>query len=124
MSDKNFTGVGNMNVNKQPVDNREFFKDTAYPGRDWVYNKIVKRYGDKGNAWTTSDTVIWSGFLYYVVDYLFAIAFIALIYYVVNWTYGKYGIARAGMVFGVMLLWRINVLIRQATHTNRLLGAK
>jgi hypothetical protein len=111
-------------VVKEPVDNSAFCKSTDRPGRDWVYNKILKRYGDKGNAWTASDSFLWQGFLYYVVDYIFAVGFIGLITWLLVLTYDHFGPVKACIVAFVMLLWRVNIIVRQGNQTNRLLGAK
>lgn len=49
---------------KKPVDNTKYMKDTGQRFRDRIYNWVVARYGKKGNAWSTSDTVVWQGAIY------------------------------------------------------------
>jgi hypothetical protein len=113
-----------VGVKKEPVDNSEFHKSTPYPARDLVYNKIVDRYGVKGNAWKTSDSIIFQGFIYYVWDYVMAIVVIGVLTWILVLTYDRFGLAKTGIVAFVMLLWRVNILIRQGAQANRLMGAK
>jgi hypothetical protein len=97
---------------KEPVDNSEFYEHTAYPKRDKIYNAVVARYGKKGNLWTKSDTFIFYGFIYTIWDYFIMVLFLWLIYFAANFFYEKYGLWRAISFLFVVILIRINMLIR------------
>lgn len=106
---------------KEPVDNSKFVRHTEYPGRDAIFNAIVRRYGKKGNIWTKSDEFIWGGALYYVWDYFFALMFIYLVYWLATATYDRFGLFKAMMVVTAMTLLRINALVRKLTLNNQLM---
>jgi hypothetical protein len=101
-----------MSQLKTPVDNSIHFKHTEYHLRDKLYNKIVARYGAKGNLWTSSDTFVFGGFLYFIWDYFIMVLFLWLIYFAANFFYEKYGLWRAISFLFVVILIRINMLIR------------
>lgn len=65
-------------VKKNPVDNSVHHRKTEFLLKDRLYNRIVDRYGVKGNPWQTSDSFVWRGSIYelpslvgYVVQILF-----------------------------------------------------
>lgn len=106
---------------KEPVDNSAFLEHTEYPARDKVYNWIVMRYGEKGNPWKKSDTLVFYGFIYHLWDFIPSLLFIYFTYWIVNYSYVHYGWFKAITVLAVMFLFRVNALLRVQRQTNRLL---
>jgi hypothetical protein len=106
---------------KSPVDNSEHFRNTEYHLRDKVYNWLVRRYGQKGNVWQTSDTVVWQGAIYHVWPWIPALLFIYVTYFIANWTYEHYGMFRALTVLAVMMLIRVNTLVRKLDQLIRVM---
>jgi hypothetical protein len=92
--------------------------------RDKVFNFLVKRYEKKNHVWKWHDDFIFGGFIYYIWDWIPMLLYIYVTYLVVNYTYGRYGWFRGILVLGVMVLIRINALIRKVDLTNRLLKGK
>jgi hypothetical protein len=112
---------------KQTFDeNRYPFRQTEYPFRDKIFNNIVRRHlsdgkKKKGLPWTKSDDFVWGGSIYVVWDFIPQLLFLFFVYYIVNMTYDHYGWFKAITVLGVMVLIRVNSLIRQQQTTNRFL---
>lgn len=103
------------------IDNSHFLKKTEYPGRDAIYNWLVKKYERKGKHWKKSDSAVFGGFLYYVWDFVPSLLFIWFTWWLVMLSYDHYGEFHAFVTLGIMLLFRLNALLRQVTMTNRLL---
>ena len=108
---------------KSAVDNSAHYMRSEHPKRDAVYNWIVRRYGEKGNGWGLSDTLVFKGAIFYVWPWIPDLAFVYLMYFILNWTYARYGFERLFVLAIVMLLFRLNALIRAQKHTNALLKA-
>jgi ABC-type protease/lipase transport system fused ATPase/permease subunit len=106
---------------KMPVDNSEFYKSTEHPIRDHVYNGIVARYGKKGNKWEKSDTFVWGGAIYQLWDMFWIVVFIYIVWFIVTWTYDRYGMFKAIVTLAIFFLIRINSLVRQMAQANRYL---
>jgi len=106
---------------KESVDNSKFYRMTEHKLKDKVFNLVVLRYGYKGNKWQKSDDFVWGGFIYYIVDYFWLLIFIYFIYAMGNLLYNKYGLWKAVMFVVVMVLIRLNSLIKKVDQTNRLL---
>jgi hypothetical protein len=109
---------------KEPVDNAEFYEHSEFPRRDKIYNAIVARYGKKGNRWSKSDTFVWKGFIYHIWDYFWMVVFIYIIYWAANALYDHYGMWRAISFIFVVILIRINMLIRVQKKMDRTLHSK
>jgi hypothetical protein len=86
-----------------------------------VFNWIVSRYGEKGNKWNASDDFVWGGFLYHILDFVFLIVFVTFVYWMAGIIYERYGVFRGAAFLVVMVLIRLNSLIRKTDMNNRLL---
>jgi hypothetical protein len=104
-----------------PVDNSAFLRTTEYPRRDAIYNWLVRRYGKLGHPWQKSDKIVFGGFLDYVWPWIPDLFFVYVMYFILKWTYTLYGTERLFMLAVVMVLFRLNALIRAQKHTNALL---
>jgi hypothetical protein len=109
-----------------PEEYVKHLRVSAYPFRDAIYNALVKLHARKGKPWTTegffSDKLFWNTFLDQVWSWIPSLAFIYLMYIVATYTFDKYGLFRAVTVIAVLVLVRVNSVIRQISLTNRLLA--
>lgn len=105
---------------KPPVDNSAHYKETDHKIKDKIYNATVRRYGKKGNRWTFSDTIVWSGFIYEVPAWVGYVAQFWLFWYLAHlYTDRNGGDPAYGLVFlGVLIIIRMAMLSRQLTRTN------
>jgi len=98
------------------------YRQTEYPSRDAVFNWIVRRHLAAGKKpWRKSDDVVWGGFLYHVLDYIFLLIYIWFVWWIVTLMYDHFGMFKAVVTLSIFVLIRLNSLIRQAKLTNRLL---
>jgi hypothetical protein len=115
--------VGSRKARKEPVDNTMHYRETEYPARDKVFNWVVRRYGLKGNKWKTSDDVIFGGVVYHVWDWIPILLFIYFVYFITTWVHDKYGLFRALVVLAIMVIMRLNAVVRKLDQINRRLSA-
>lgn len=98
---------------------------SEYSFRDSVYNAMLTAHAKRGKPWTTSgffnDRLFWNFLLDEVWAWVPSLLFIYVMYFVASWTYDHYGVYRAVILIAVMMAFRLNVLIRQVTFTNKLL---
>jgi hypothetical protein len=106
-------------------DYSKYFRHSEYPFRDSWYNSLVKMHEKRGKPWTTegwfSDRVFWSSFLDQAWPWIPMLVFLYVFYWMTGWIYDHYGTARTVIFVAVMMLFRVNALIRQVTFTNKIL---
>ena len=111
-----------------PEEYEAELRRSEFPMRDAFYNWIVTAYAKRGKKWTTkgifSDRVFFSALFDQAWPWVPMLLFIYVFYWVTGWVYDRYGLARAVMFMAVMMLFRLNVLIRQVTFTNKLLKGR
>jgi hypothetical protein len=108
-------------VKKEPVDNSKHYQKTEHRLKDLMFNKIVDRYGKKGNKWETSDTVVWKGAVYVIPD--IASYIIQLLFF---WWLAMIAIKYRGdgdPIYGVILVL-IFILVRLAMIMKNLVAQR
>jgi len=111
---KKFLGV--MSDKKLEYPERS---NTGQPLKDKVFDWVVRRYEKKGLAWRESDQKIFSGFIYGVGGYFSALLFFAFFGFLFYQTNKLYGFERAVLLALLMILFRVNILIKQIVILNR-----
>jgi hypothetical protein len=94
-------------------------ENTGDTWRDATYNWVVSRYKKNGHAWRKSDTTVWKGFVYGVTAYIGYIIFFSLMMWLLMWIHDKYGAAKAIITALVILLARLNIMIKQLSSLNK-----
>lgn len=95
------------------VDNSEHLRHTDFPMRDRVFNWIVKRYERNKHEWTKSDDAVWGGFIYFIWDWIVILAFLYLMWFIFNLLRKGYDDVHAIAFLLIMILFRLNVMIRK-----------
>jgi hypothetical protein len=93
--------------------------NTGEPWKDKIFDWVVKRYQKNNHPWKKSDDRVWRGAIFGVTSYLGALVFFALIGFVLYQTNKLYGFEKAVLLAMLMILFRINVLIKQMVQLNR-----
>jgi len=108
-----------------PEEYQKEIRHSEFPMRDVVYNWLVAKYAKKGKVWTTkgifSDRVFFNALLDQAWPWVPTLLFIYVVYFLASWAFSRYGIFKAILVVAVMVIIRINALVRQVSYTNRLL---
>lgn len=94
-------------------------KNTGSGIKDGIYNWVVKRYKKNNHPWKKSDEVVWGGFVYGVLDIGGVFLFVGIMYWLLDWTLSNHGFEKMIMVLGVILLVRVNILVRQIAALNK-----
>lgn len=111
-----------------PDEYKVHLRHSEYPFRDAIYNWLVTKHAQKGKSWSTegffSDRVFWNATLDQVWPWVPVLLFIYLVYFLASWTFDNYGMFKAILVVAVMVIIRVNALVRQVTYTNKILKEK
>lgn len=103
-------------VEKERVDNSQFYKHTDSPMRDRVFNFVVRRYEKNGHVWEKSDEVVWAGSVYVVASYFGYLALIGLLWWILNATIKYQGADHAVLLMLILVfvqLLRVNATMRK-----------
>ena len=94
-------------------------ENSGYAWKDKVFDWVVKRYKKYNHPWRKSDQRIWHGFLYGITSYIGSIFFFVFIGFILYQTQKLFGFARAILLALLMILFRINIIIKQIIQLNR-----
>jgi hypothetical protein len=94
-------------------------KNTGQPLRDKAYNWVVARYKRNNHFWKKSDERVWGGFIYYVVDYIWLLTWIGLLWLIINSSLKRVGFEKTVFVVAIIFLIRLNSLIKQMVQLNK-----
>ena len=93
--------------------------NTGTPWKDWLFDWIVGRYKKHNHPWKRSDQRVWHGSVYGLTSYFGAVFFFAFFGFLFYQTNKLYGFEKAILLAMMMVLFRINVLIRQMVALNK-----
>lgn len=94
-------------------------KSTGQPFKDRFYNWVVLRYRKHNHPWMKSDERVWGGFIYGVLDYVWLVVWVWLFWWLLNSIMKHQGFQQAVLAALLMLLIRLNLLIRKITELNK-----
>ena len=94
-------------------------KNTGQPIKDQIFNWVVHRYKKNNHEWHISDDKIFNGFIYGVLGYLGYVIFFALMWWIISITQKKWGDMKALFVVLLIILVRLNIMIKQLVTLNR-----
>ena len=98
---------------EEKVDNSSSYRRTDFPMRDKVFNWLVRKYEAKGRKWGKSDDVIFGGAIYVIWDWCGILLFLYVMWLLFNFSRKHYDDVHAIAFLMVMILWRLNILIRK-----------
>ena len=93
--------------------------NSGEPWKDKIFDWVVHRYQKHNHPWKKSDQTVWSGGIYGITSYGGMLLFFALIGFVLYQTNKLYGFEKAVLLGMLMILFRVNVLIKQMVQLNR-----
>lgn len=99
--------------------NEQFKKETEKRLLDKIYFWVIDRYTRNKNEFTFSDRFIWKGTIYLVPETLSYVLFIALFLTLAHIGFEKYGEARTVVFFMLLLMWRLQAIIKQLAQLNK-----
>ena len=117
------------NKTEMPIErlrrlNDSFKKDTEHALADKAYDWIIDRYTKNSRVFEFSDRFVWSGAVYVLPELFGYILFFVIFYWLGNIVYNNYGWPRLFMFFMLLLLWRLNVMVKLLHKVNKKLGDK
>jgi len=107
------------NLKKDEIIDYPSKQVTGNPAKDWLFNWVVRRYQKNNHSWKKSDQRTWSGGIYGVGNYLGALLFFAFFGFLLYQTNKLYGFERAALLAMLMILFRVNIAIKQMVQLNR-----
>jgi hypothetical protein len=121
--------MGLFKLSKKQLENaaEKPLPSTAYPQiantgnkiGDFFFNWIVNRYRNLRNSWTKSDNFMWKGACYTFPELIGIIIFFTIFWLLINFSLKKYGEARTLFYLILIVLLRINVMIKQLVVLNK-----
>ena len=94
-------------------------KDTEGVLKDRVYNWIVDRYTKHNHKFNFSDKFVWSGVAYVVPETVGYMVFFAIFLTLAMLSFKKYGDARTIVFVMLLMLWRIQIMIKYLGKINK-----
>lgn len=95
---------------------------TGHPLKEKLYNGIVDRYSKHGNEFTFSDRFVWKGAVWVLPEIFGYIIFFTIFLYLASFSFKRYGDARTIVFFILLLIWRVQVGVKQLNQINKKLG--
>jgi hypothetical protein len=99
--------------------NQGFYQDTGAKLKDSIYNKIIDRYTKNMHEFRYSDRFIWAGTVYAIPETIGYIIFFAIFLALAHISFNKYGEARTVVFFILLLIWRVQILVKLLSSINR-----
>jgi hypothetical protein len=93
--------------------------NSGYPWKDKLFDFVVKRYQKNNHPWKKSDQDIWSGAIFAVTQYIGTIVFLGFIGWLLYQTNKLYGFEKAILLALLMILFRVNIVIKQLVMLNK-----
>ena len=93
--------------------------NSGQPLRDKMYNFVVKRYKKNNHVWRQSDERIWKNSIYVVLDYIWLLCWIGILWLIINGSLKRVGFEKTVFVVAMIFLIRINALVKQLVKLNR-----
>jgi hypothetical protein len=94
-------------------------ENSGYAWKDAIFNWTVRRYKKHNHPWHKSDQRIWHGAIFGLTQYFGSIFFFVFIGLILYQTQKLFGFARAVLLALLMILFRINIIIKQIVQLNR-----
>jgi hypothetical protein len=86
---------------------------------DYIFNSIVERYRNLRNPWNKSDNLIWKSVCYTLPGFFGMILFFTIFWLLISFSTKKYGESRTMFWLIIVVLVRLNVLIKQLVLLNK-----
>ena len=94
-------------------------QNTGAKLKDGAFNWIVSRYKKFNHPWKKSDNIVWKGAIY-SLSWLFGIIiFLAIMWVLINFSIKKYGEMRTLFYILLLVLLRVNAMIKQLIILNK-----
>jgi hypothetical protein len=93
--------------------------NSGEPWKDKLFDWVVGRYKKHNHEWKKSDQRVWSGAIFGITTYFGTLLFFALLGWLLWQTNKLYGFEKAVLLALLMILFRVNVLIKQMVTLNR-----
>lgn len=94
-------------------------KETDHPLLDRIYFWVIDRYTKHNHVFKFSDVFVWKGAIYMIPETLSYIIFFALFLKLADISFKKYGDARTVVFFILLLIWRVQVIIKLLGKVNK-----
>jgi len=111
-----------IGVEKAESFNAQYFKDTESKWKDNLFNSIIKRYSKNGRQFMFSDRFVWTGAVYTLPEIFGYIIFFAIFLYLGHLSLNRYGEFRTFMFFMLLLIWRVNIMVKFMGKLNQKLS--
>lgn len=94
-------------------------ENSGEPWKDKIFNWVVSRYQKHDHPWKQSDQRVWHGAIYGLTSYCGAVIFFVVIGWLLFQMQKLYGFEKALLLALLMILFRVNILIKQLVKLNR-----
>jgi len=97
-------------------------KKVSATGSVWkesLYNKIVDRYTTKGREFSFSDQFVWKGSVYQIPEFVGYILFFMFFLWLAMISFKYYGAPRTYIFMALLILWRVNMMLKQLYQLNK-----
>jgi len=94
-------------------------QETEHALYDRLYFWIVDRYTKNQHKFKFSDAFVWKGAVYVIPEMLSYLIFFAIFLALAYVSFKKYGEARTIVFFILLLIWRVQILVKIGNKINR-----
>ena len=87
-------------------------QETEHALHDRVYYWIIDRYTKNNHKFNFSDAFVWKGAVYVIPEIIGYLIFFTIFLTLAYISFKKYGEARTIVFFILLLIWRVNLLLK------------
>lgn len=87
--------------------------------QEYFYNKVIDRYTRNGREFVTSDQFVWKGTFFVIPEFIGYMIFFAIFLLLAKIGFSKYGEARTVVFFMLLIMWRLNMQLKQLSQINK-----